>query len=311
MTSRVCDARRVTRRFALASLLSVACSPIDVGLEVETGVTPTTGGPEASTTTLATGASGDTTAGSGLASSSSTSASAGTGVSASSSSDDGSSDGTAGLEDSPCEAEQKVCAAVTEDGQPAGFCGQTLQIKGIVAPLGDNRYLIEDCGACELCGGPQFEVEFFAPMGWEPAPLPLCSRVALEFAPLDGTPWACAFVGVSVWGDDGLGEDPAPRYLAESIDIDVPGGVSGLSVVAENVAPKDCELDACCPEPPGDYTFTFSGAGIAPPLELAEGEEALGVGAFGVTYDILNERSHVHEQCDKIPHLDWIMRRTP
>ncbi len=284
----------------------VACAPVDVGLQIDGG---TSTGSTASSTSAATADGVDTTTPSTTAEVGSTSTSADTTTTTGASSSDGSGDGTAGVERSPCEAEQKVCAAVTQGGQPAGFCGQTLELEGIVAPLGDDHYLLEDCGGCELCAGPQYEIEFFAPMGWTPSSLPLCSRVALEFAPLDDSPWACGFVGVAVWGNDGLGEDPAPTYLAASIDVDAPGGVSGLSVTPEDVAPKACDMDACCPMPPGDYTYTFAGAGIAPPVVLAEGEEALGVGAFGVEYDIRNERSHVHAQCDKIPHMDWIMRR--
>ena len=284
-----------------------ACAPVDVGLQIDTGAS--SGAAGSSTSSVAPTDGGGSTEAASADATSTTGGLGTTTTGSASTTGDGSGDGTAGLEDSPCEAEQKVCAAVTEDGQPAGFCGQTLEIKGIVAPLGNDHYLIEDCGACELCGGPQYEIEFFAPAEWTPTSLPLCSRVDLSFAPLDGSPWACGFVSVAVWGDDGLGEDPAPMYLAASIDTDVPGGVSGLSVTAEDVMPKDCDMDACCPLPPGDYTFTFAGAGIAPPVVLGEGEEALGVGAFGVQYDIRNERSHVHAQCDKIPHMDWIMKR--
>ncbi len=211
--------------------------------------------------------------------------------------------------ESPCASGQKVCAEVELDGEPAGFCGQTLELKGIVQRLGPTRWSLEDCGACELCAGPIYEVEFFAPMEWAPMELPLCSRIAIDFAELDTSPFACAFTGVAIWGDDGSGIDPAPVYVAASITTDPPADVMGLQVNAVNVEPKACDESACCVVEPGKYDLTFSGAGIDPPITLAEHEEALDIGAFGLVYDVRNETSHADAMCDKIPHFDWMMRR--
>lgn len=216
---------------------------------------------------------------------------------------------TDGVEESPCQSEQKVCAQVELDGEPAGFCGETLELHGITQALGPGRWSIQDCDSCEVCEGPLYEVEFLAPMGWVPTELPLCSRIAIDFAPLDTSPFACAFTGVAVWENSGSAEDPAPVYIAASITTDPPAAVSGLQVGAENVEPKECQESGCCLEPPGKYEITFSGAGLGTPLTLAEHGEAMDVGVFGRSYDVRDERSHAHEQCARIPHFDWIMRR--
>jgi hypothetical protein len=287
---------------ALATVVAVACaSQLDVGI-----------GPHGSDTS----GDDDASVGSSTApmrdteedtSATTSGADDGTSISsASSSSDTGDTDD---IGDSPCASGQKVCAEVELDGEPAGFCGQTLELKGIVQRLGPTRWSIEDCAACELCAGPIYEVEFFAPPEWAPAELPLCSRIAIDFAELDTSPFACAFTGVAIWGDDGSGIDPAPVYVAASITTDPQAAVMGLQVNAVNVDPKPCDESACCVVEPGKYDLTFSGAGIDPPVTLAEHEEALGIGAFGLAYDVRNETSHADAMCDRIPHFDWILRR--
>jgi hypothetical protein len=297
----------MTRSIALGVLpmLVVACvSQLDVGL----GAAGSTSDSDASNgsgpirqTADATGGSTGTT-GSTDASSTSTSSEVTT--------DSGGSTGDSeGLEESPCASEQKVCAQVELDGAPAGFCGETLELKGITQSLGGGRWSIEDCDACALCGGDVYEIEFFAPAGWEPTDVPLCSRIAIDFAPLDESPFACAFTGVAIWADTGGSEDPAPAYVAASITTDPPAALGGLQVDRENLEPKPCDETYCCHAPPGKYSVTFTGAGIGMPITLAEHEEALDVGVFGLTYDIRNERSHAHPECDRIPHFDWIMRR--
>jgi hypothetical protein len=159
-----------------------------------------------------------------------------------------------------------------------------------------------------LCGGPSYTIEFFAPDGWAPE-LPLCTHIAIDFAPMDQTDYACAFEGVAIWEDNGLGEDPAPVYVGASIVTDVPTGVAGLLVLDNNVMPAVCMESGCCPVEPGDYELTFEGAGIDPPVVLAEKDIALDVSVFSRPYDLHDVRSHAHKECGKIPHFDWIMRR--
>ena len=221
----------------------------------------------------------------------------------------GETEGGGGPVGSPCGAEQKVCGLVTLDDEPAGSCGGNLDIKGIVSFVEPGIFELQDCGGCELCGGPTYTIEFFTPDMWAPDPMPLCSHVSVDFAPMNADTHACAFVGMAIWEDDGLGEDPAPVWIGASIDIEPPVGVDGLSVALENVAPEPCNESGCCEVEPGDYEITFSGAGIDPELTLAEKEIAEDVTVFSRPYDFHNVRSHAHKECDKIPHLDWIMRR--
>jgi len=287
------------------ALLASACGPqYDVGLAAaESGSTSIVGG-STSTSGSASEEVGRETSGT----SASTEADSTTAQGDASTSGETSGE-TEGLEESPCESEQKVCAQLELDGEPAGFCGETLDLHGITQSLGPGRWSIRDCDSCAVCEGALYEVEFFAPMGWAPTELPLCSRIAIDFAPLDTSPFACAFTGVVVWEDTGSAEDPAPVYIAASITTDPPASVSGLQVSAENVEAKACVESGCCLAPPGKYEITFSGAGIGTPLTLAEHDEVKAVGAFGRSYDIHDERSHAHEECDRIPHFDWIMRR--
>ena len=221
----------------------------------------------------------------------------------------GETEGGGGPVGSPCGAEQKVCGLVTLDDEPAGSCGGTLDIKGIVSVVEPGIFELQDCGACELCGGPTYTIEFFAPDMWAPDPMPLCSHVSVDFAPMNADTHACAFVGMAIWEDDGLGEDPAPLWIGASIEVDPPTGLDGLSVALENVAPDACDELDCCEMEPGDYEITFTGAGIDPALTLAEKDIAEDVTVFSRPYDFHNVRSHAHKECDKIPHLDWIMRR--
>lgn len=288
-----------------AAILAAACaSQLDVGIGPQGSASSSTGAPSSESTTAPLRDTGET----GAASSdddASTASDAST-TSTTSSADTGDTDD---IGESPCASGQKVCAEVQLDGEPAGFCGQTLELKGIVQRLSPTRWSVEDCGACELCAGPVYEIEFFAPMAWAPVELPLCSRVAIDFAELDTSPFACAFTGVAIWGDDGSGIDPAPVYVAASIETDPPAQVMGLQVHTENVEPKACDESACCVVEPGKYEVTFSGAGIDPPIVLAEHEEALDIDAFGLVYDVRNETSHADSMCDRIPHFDWILRR--
>jgi len=221
----------------------------------------------------------------------------------------GETEGGGGPVGSPCGAEQEVCGLVTLEGEPAGSCGGTLDIKGIVSFVEPGVFELQDCGGCELCGGPTYTIEYFTPGMWAPDPMPLCSHVSVTFAPMNVDTHACAFVGMVIWEDDGLGEDPAPVWIGASIDIDAPEAIEGLSVALDNVAPEPCDESGCCPVEPGDYELTFSGAGIEPELTLAEKDIAEDITVFSRPYDFHNVRSHAHVQCDKIPHFDWIMRR--
>jgi hypothetical protein len=216
---------------------------------------------------------------------------------------------TEGMVGSPCGSEQEVCALVELDGRPAGACGETLDLKGIVQDMGDGVWEIEDCGACELCGGPKYTVDFVAPAGWAPIDLPLCSRLAVSYAPMDTTPWACSFLGIAIWADDGLGEQSAPRYVARSIETSAPPGVDGLLVNLDNVQPEACVESGCCYMEPGKYEITFAGAGIAEPLTLAEHEDAFDVEAWSRSYDVHVERSHARKECWSIPQFDWVFLR--
>ncbi len=211
--------------------------------------------------------------------------------------------------DSPCGSEQKVCALVERDGEPVGSCGETLDLKGIVQAVMPGVWRIEDCGVCELCGGPSYTVEIVAPHGWAPAELPVCSRIAVEYAPNDATPWACSFVGVAIWSDDGLGEEAAPRYIGRSIETSAPSGVSGLYVTPEPVHPEPCDEARCCALEPGKYALTFAGAGIGRPLVLEENQTAHDVQAWSRIYDVHVVRSHAHRECNRIPHFDWVFLR--
>jgi hypothetical protein len=297
---------RVEVRIAGLAVFTSACAPqLDVGLALAESSTTSAESTSGSTAGSRGEIDPDTT-GSGSTGSletSSTLALDGSSVTGESSGE------TDSLEDSPCISEQKVCAQVELDGEPAGSCGQTLDLQGITQPLGAGRWSIQDCGSCEVCDGPLFEVEFLAPAGWAPSELPLCSRIAIDFAPLDTSPFACAFSGVAVFENSGSSEDPAPVYIAASITTDPPAAVLGLQVAAENIEPSACDESGCCEMPPGKYQITFSGAGLGMPLTLVEHEEAMEVGVFGRSYDVRDERSHAHEQCGRIPHFDWIMQR--
>jgi hypothetical protein len=282
------------------------CSSVDVGLS------PAEGGSSgiAETTALSTSTSSggpervDTSSGAV----STTSTSDGSDSASSSSSTSGGD--TEGLEESPCQAEQKVCAEVELDGAPVGFCGQTLTLLGNTSALGPGRWSIVDCDACEPCAGTSYDVQIIAPMGWVPLELPDCARIAIDFAPLDDSPFACAFTGVAIWDElGGSAEDPAPVYVAASIVTDPPAAVAGLEVAKTNIEPKACVEPGCCWMDPGKYSLTFSGAALAAPIELIEHEMAMAITAFSQPYDLRDERSHAHEQCDKIPHFDWILRR--
>jgi hypothetical protein len=216
---------------------------------------------------------------------------------------------TEGLVGSACGSEQEVCALVDLDGAPAGECGQTLEIKGIVQQVEAGVWELEDCGACELCGGPTYRIELLAPAGWAPQELPLCSRIAVDYAPMDATPWACSFLGMAVWADDGIYEESAPRFVGTSIRTAPPSDIQGLQVALDNVHPEMCaELD-CCSMVPGDYELTFSGAGLSRPLTLGENETALAVEAWSRLYDVHVVRAHAHKECGRIPHFDWVFLR--
>lgn len=293
-------------RSCAALLLCAACgSQLDVGLGVvdseSTGVVAST-----TTTSTSTGVDATTTESTAGIDASTTTESTTTASGESSSS----TGETEGLEESPCLAEQKVCAEVDLDGAPVGFCGQTLELQGMTAPLGPGRWSIEDCDACDTCDGPVYEVEVIGPGGWVPAEVPTCSRIAIDFAPLDDSPFACAFTGIVIWANEGSTEDPAPFYVAASITTDPPASFAALQVSRENIGPKECDEADCCVDAPGKYDLTFSDAGIAEPLVLAEHEEQMRVTMLGQTYDAHNERSHAHEQCGSIPHFDWIMFRS-
>lgn len=223
--------------------------------------------------------------------------------------DTGDSDGGPGPVGSPCGFEQKVCVLLEVGGEPVGDCGGTVEIKGIVQPLGDGRFSLQDCGACELCGGPTYEIEVFAPDMWIPDALPLCSRISVDFAAAGDDPYACAFVGASVWEDSGLGEAPSPVWVGTSIATDPPTSVTGLEVTADNIEPDECDESDCCSVDPGSYVLTFEGSAVERPFDLEESEEAPDVLAFASTYDFWIERAHAHKECDRIPHFDWIARR--
>ena len=259
-------------RVSWIGLLGIAaCTQVlDTGVVADGGTTAgvvTDGGTSTGAATIApsTGndfASSGTTAGSVGDTDESTTGSDGSTTSAEDST--GETEGGGGPVGSPCGAEQKVCGLVTLDGEPAGSCGGTLDIKGIVSPVEPGIFELQDCGGCELCGGPTYTIEFFAPDMWIPDPMPLCSHVSVDFAPMDAETHACAFVGMIIWQDDGLGEDPAPVWIGASIETDPPEGIEGLSVAIDNVAPEACDESDCCPVEPGDYELTFSGAGIDP-----------------------------------------------
>ena len=217
---------------------------------------------------------------------------------------------TEGVVGSPCGAEQEVCVLVELDGRPAGACGETLEIKGIAQASGPGVWTIEDCGACELCGGPSYDVEFIAPEMWAPTELPLCTRIGVTYADMDASAWSCSFVGVAVWADDGLGEESAPRYVGRSIETSAPPGVDGLLVNLVNIAPEPCAESACCAVEPGKYEISFTGAGIGEPVVLAEHEDALDVHAWSRAYDLHVERAHAHKECGKTPHFDWVFMRS-
>jgi hypothetical protein len=292
----------------LSVLLVGACgSQLDVGLGiVDTESTSSA----ASTTSGSTSTALETTSGADSSSSAGTSTSTdATTTTDSSSETSGSTGETEGLEESPCLAEQEICAEVELDGAPVGFCGQTLELQGTTASLGPSRWSIEDCDACSSCDGPVYEIEIFGPADWVPAEVPTCSRIAIDFAPLDDSPYACAFTGIAIWANRGSTEDPAPVYVAASITTDAPASLPALQVSRENVDPKECAEAECCAAPPGKYELTFSDAGITEPFVLAEHDEALDVTMLGQSYAARNERSHAHEQCDRIPHFDWIMVR--
>jgi hypothetical protein len=291
------------KRFLLCVCVC-SCSRVDVGLSpAETG----SSGVVAETTTTTTSSSGpervDTSDGM-------QSTTPSTGEIGSTSTSTTSGGDTEGLEESPCQAEQKVCAEVELDGAPVGFCGQTLTLLGNTSPLGPGRWAIVDCDACEPCAGTSYDVQIIAPAGWVPTELPDCARIAIDFAPLDDSPFACAFTGIAIWDElGGSTEDPAPVYVAASILTDPPAAVTGLQVAKTNIEPKACVEPDCCWMDPGKYSLTFSGAALGAPVELLEHEMAMGITAFSQPYDLRDERSHAHEQCDKIPHFDWILRR--
>lgn len=301
--------RRVAWAFVAAS---IGCSAVDVALEPsgrdDTG-SATTGASQGVTTQTPTETGADTAEPIGSSTDDAVGSST-TAILTSDSSGGSSDDGTAdGLEGSPCNAEQEVCVFVQLDGTPSGFCGETLELHGITQPMAGGGWVLEDCGGCELCGGPKYSIDVLAPPDWAPAELPLCSRIAIDYAPMDATPWACAFVGVAIWGNDGLAEDPAPVYIASSITAAPPSALEGLVVDAQNVAPEACPRSGCCFEEPGAYTFTFLGAGLDEPLTLAEHEEVLAVDMFSRTYAARDLRSHAHKECGKIPHFDWVFVR--
>lgn len=289
-------------------LLCGACgSQLDVGLGIadteSTGVI-------ADPTTSSTSTSADTTTTTESSSSADASSTSDATSSTTDPSESSASTGeTGGLEESPCLAEQKVCAEVELDGAPVGFCGQTLELQGTTTSVGPGRWSIEDCDSCDACDGTVYEIEIFAPNGWVPPEVPACSRIAIDFAPLDDSVFACAFTGIAIWANEGSTEDPAPVYVAASITTDAPASFSALHVTRENVDPKECDEVDCCTEPPGKYEITFSDAGITRPFVLAEHGEEMDFTMLGQTYDARNERSHAHEQCAAIPHFDWIMLR--
>lgn len=293
--------------------LLLGCSSVDVALEHADGGDsgPASTAADLTTTTDASSSVGEASATRAPPSSSEDGGGSSTGTADTSDSVDASTeDGTTGgLEGSPCNAEQEVCALVELDGVPSGFCGETLELIGITQPRAGGGWTLQDCGACELCGGPEYTIDILAPAGWAPAVLPLCSRIAIDYAPMDATPWACAFVGMAVWGNDGLGEDPAPVYVASSITATPPTMLEGLTVDAANVAPEMCPRSGCCFLEPGKYTFTLTGAGLGEPLTLAEHDEVLAVDLFSRTYAARNVRSHGHKECGRIPHFDWVLLR--
>lgn len=298
----------MTRVCSIGLLVIVsACSQLDVGLG------PAEGGSsgsiaETSTSTVTTSSTSSSTEGSTTTTTSAETSSEVTSTGADTSSSSGGD--TDGLEESPCQAEQKVCAEVELDGAPVGFCGQTLELHGNTAMVGPGRWSIEDCDACQSCDGTVYEVQLIAPMGWVPMMLPDCARIAIDFAPLDDSPFACAFTGIAIWDElGGSAEDPAPVYIAASIVTDAPDAIAGIVVTKTDVEPKPCELPDCCWMDPGKYELRFEGPAIDGPIDLAEHEEAPAVTAFSQPYDLRNERSHAHEQCGRIPHFDWIMQR--
>jgi hypothetical protein len=293
------------RSSLVATLVLGGCVLLDTGVvqQGSTGDVDTTSS-SSSGTTVVEGSTSSGASSSGETSSSSSSSSS----SGSSDSSSGESTGVDSVE-SPCGAEQKICAVVELEGEPAGVCGDTLDVKGIVQLVEPGVWEVEDCDVCELCGGPTYTIEFVAPMEWLPSDPPVCARVAVEYAPMDVTPWACSFIGVAIWADDGVTEESAPRYVGRSIETSAPAGVSGLYVVPEILESERCNETDCCWMAPGKYTLLFSGAGIGDPLVVGEKQTVTDVQAWNRTYDVHVERSHAHKECGKIPHFDWVFKR--
>ncbi|MEM9455970.1 MAG: hypothetical protein AAGF11_17450 [Myxococcota bacterium] len=303
--------RRVLAAGALLLGLTGACTQLDVGLG------PGAAGSGSAATTTATDTTTGVADGTGVESSAPSSGGTmptdETGPQATG--DPATASGTDGgetLVQVPCDDDhQQVCAHLELDQALVATCGETISIKGFVESIGDGRWAIQDCGYCEQCAGPTYELEILAPGNGAPAQLPACSRIAMEIAPSDA-PYSsqCRFTGLTIWEDTGMGENPAPVYLASSIIIDPPSWITGLDVTRENTEPQECDEPECCLDEPGKYTLTWSGVALSEPLALDEKNSDPEVYAFGETYEVLTEKLHWHRECDKqFPHFDWIFRR--
>lgn len=298
---------------AALSVLTGACTQLDVGLGPGAGGSGST--PTTTEIDTATGATNGTSVESSAPTSGETMTADETGLETTG--DPATASDTSGgetLVQVPCDGDhQEVCAELELDGALVATCGQTFEVKGLVEPSGDGRWVIEDCDYCEPCGGPTYELMITTPGNGDSAPadLPACSRIAVEIAPSDA-PYSseCRFTGMTIWEDAGMGENPAPVYIASSIAIDPPSWVTGFQVTRENTEPQECDEPECCLDEPGKYTLTWSGVALSEPLVLDEKNSDLEVYAFGETYEVHTEKLHWHRQCDQqYPHFDWIFRR--
>lgn len=206
-----------------------------------------------------------------------------------------------------CGFGQKVCFGIVSTDAPLPACGESLELEGPLFIMGPDRVRIEDCGGCESCQGPSYELHLRAPRDWQPESWPGCARISLEFADA-GVPWACAWTSGAIWSAPVAPGQP-PLYVAASIEPTSPQTVTTFQVAAELETAKPCRDEACCPTPPGTYTLAVvSGTGAA--LSLAEDEARTDIELADTLFEAKNLRSHVHDRCEDAPHFDWIVRRS-
>lgn len=207
-----------------------------------------------------------------------------------------------------CRFDQKVCATVAPQGDDRPTCGATRIAHGEVVPQGHDTWIVGDCGGCMPCARTQ-TITFHAPRDWAPSVTPRCARVEIAWSGTDAA--YCPWTGTTIWAEDEAISDPhAPIYVARSLVALEAVPVPDWTVAPVLVEEKACKGDGCCSLSPGKYAFAFDGLGWSEPLTLQDGEHARGVLVGGVSYDLRNMQSHVHEACDALPHLDWVARRS-